>query len=104
MFPAASAVRVSVYKLHKIATAEVSKSEDMVSWNRLYITDSSLLMIVSSQQLKAELPMACDVTVNASEQLVEAACRLREQPSSHPAKSLFIDASQGIRAGIVQVS
>lgn len=47
--------------------------------------------------------MACDETVKASEQLVEAARRLRQQPTSHQYKTLFLDATRKIHTGLLQV-
>ena len=60
-------------------------------------------MTMILQQLKAALPRACDATVKASEELVGAAKRLRQQPDSRHAKALLLAAAQGIKSGIVQV-
>lgn len=54
--------------------------------------------------LKIELPIACNMTVKASEQLVDAARKLRQQLSSRHAKALFFGAAQGIESGMIQVS
>ena len=47
--------------------------------------------------------MACDAVVKASEQLVEAARRLRQQPTSRHAKTLLFSAAKNIRTDLVQV-
>ncbi len=49
------------------------------------------------------LPRACDAAVKASEQLVDAAKRLRQQPESRNAKSLFSAAAEGVKSSIVEV-
>lgn len=49
------------------------------------------------------MPLACNATLKASEQLVDAARRLRDQPHSRQGKKLFFSAAQGVQSGLVQV-
>ncbi len=48
--------------------------------------------------------MVCEMMVNASEQLVEAAGSLRQQPRSRQARGLFLGATQEIKATVIKVS
>lgn len=59
--------------------------------------------LIPVQKLKVDLLMACDTTVKACEQLVEATKHLRQQPTSHQVKALLIGAAKGIKTGLVQV-
>jgi hypothetical protein len=50
-----------------------------------------------------DLSVACDAVVKASEQLVGAAGRLRQQPTSRQAKTLLFNSAKDIKSGLVHV-
>lgn len=55
------------------------------------------------QLLKVDLSAACAGALKSSEQLVETAESLRQQPNSHHVRTLFLGALEGIKTGVTQV-
>lgn len=98
----ATAIREAACKLQQVAIMELSRFEDRVSFPSNPETPVMCVPLLL-QQLKVDLPMACHATVKASEHLVEAARRLRQQPTSRQAKTLLLGATRDIKTGLGQV-
>lgn len=50
-----------------------------------------------------ELPKACSAAVKASEQIMDASRRLRQQSEARSARSLLLTATQGVRTSLKDV-
>lgn len=102
---AAAAARDAVYSLNKIVNSEVAKSQDEVrSFTAADAEVMSQVISCTLQQLKTELSTACAEALMSSEQLVETAKNLRQQPSSRHVRVLFLRALERIKKGVIQVS